>query len=196
MTIRLQRVAAVAAIGLLLTSCAAIKSVPAGPAKVGSAQVTLGREWSDVSLMMPGRSKKVRLLSIDGPLLNRLYLSDGLLPGDYLIKAPSKDRPTPIIRTGMSTSERIEFVADSLSAAGFLRVETSKPRAAKVDGQSGVRFDVSAKTAEGLDIAGAAVAVHAGDRTYVAIYVAPAEHYFNAVLPEVEQVFNSLKLKS
>ncbi|WP_333585743.1 hypothetical protein [Phenylobacterium sp.] len=196
MTVILRPVSAAVAASLLLASCASIASVPAGPVSVGSAQAQLGREWSDITLLTPDRSKKVKLLTIDGPLLNRLYISDGLAPGDYIVRASAKERPTPTIRSGMSASERMEFVADSLAAGGLLRVETSRPAPATIDGHAGVRFDISAKSAEGLDIAGVAVAVQAGDKTYVAIFVAPAEHYFAALLPEAERVFSSLKLKS
>jgi len=177
--------------GVLLAGCTAISSVPAGPATVGATQVTLGREWSDVSLLMNSRSKKVRLLSIDGPLLNRLYVSDGLVVGDYLVKPAAKERPTPVIRADMSVTERIEFVTDSISAMDFQRVEAARPRAAKLDGNPAVRFDVTAKTKEGLDVKGTVLAAEVKGKTYVVIYLAPAEHYYDAMLPEVEQVMAS-----
>lgn len=179
----------------LLAGCAGITKAPAGPAKVGSTQVTLGRDWSDVSALMVGRSKKVRLLSLDGPLLNRLYVSDGLTPGDYLVKPVAKERPTPVVRADMSVSERIEFVVDSVSAMGFQRVEAGKPRPAPVGGHPGVRFDLTAKTSEGLDLAGSALAAEAGGKTYVVIYLAAAEHYYAANLSEVESIMASAQLK-
>lgn len=183
-------IAAVAS-GVLLAGCAAISSVPAGPAKIGSAQVTLGREWSDVSALMNGRSKKVRLLTIDGPLLNRLYISDGLSVGDHLVKPAAKERPTPVIRADMSVSERIEFVIDSISAMDFQRVEASRPRPAKLDQNAAVRFDVTAKTKEGLEVRGTALSAEVKGKTYVVIYLAPTEHYYEATLPEIESIMAS-----
>lgn len=178
---------------LAVSACAAISNVPAGPMKVGSAEVTLGRDWSDISTIMTGSVKKVRVLSIDGPLLNRLYVTDGLSAGESLIKAPSKDRPTPTLREGMNSSERMEFVADSVAAMGYQRVETQRPRPAKFGDASGVRFDISARTEDGLDVLGTAMAAEAGKKSYFVLYLAPAEHYFQAGLPEVEKVIASAR---
>ncbi|WP_332771290.1 hypothetical protein [Phenylobacterium sp.] len=180
---------------LSLAACATITPAPAGPLKVGSgANVTLGRQWSDISLVMPGRHKKVRVLSIDGPLLNRLYLTDGLAPGDYLIKPLAKERPTPLVRADMSATERMEFVTDSISAMDYQRVTLAKPRPAKLGEASGVRFDVSAQTAEGLEIKGVAAVAETGGKIYVILYLAPAEHYFAATLPEAEAVMASARV--
>jgi hypothetical protein len=177
----------------LLASCGGIPRVAPGPLKVGSAQVTVGRNWSDVTALLPGASKKVRVLSIDGPLLNRLYVTDGLAPGDYLVKRQAKERPTPLIRSDMTVTERIEFVADSLSAMDYQRVETSRPRPATLNGKPGVRFDIAAKTEDGLDIKGAAVAAEVEGRTYLVVYLAPQQHYYEATLAEVEAIMASAR---
>lgn len=176
---------------LALSGCAAISSAPAGPLKVGDASVTLGREWSNISAIAPNRSKKVVLLSIDGPALNRLYVSDALAPGDFLVRPASKQQPTPVVRADMSASERIEFVADSVAAMDYQRVQVVRPRPAKFDGRSAVRFDLTALTSDGLEISGTALVAESDGRTHVMIYLAPAEYYFSAYLPEVEQVFAS-----
>jgi hypothetical protein len=190
----MRKIAVITAIALLLgvAGCAGVTSTPAGPMKLGGGQVTLGREWSDISQIMPARSKKVRLLSIEGPLLNRLYLTEGLIAGDYMIKAAAKERPTPTVRTDMSVSEEIEFVADSVSAMDYLHVETSHPRPLKFGAAPGVRFDIAASTKDGLEIRGVgAVARGAKGQIYVILYLAPAEHYFDATLADVESVIAS-----
>lgn len=175
-----------------LSACASVTSAPAGPMKLGAGQVTLGREWSDISQIMPARSKKVRLLSIEGPLLNRLYVTEGLVAGDYMIRPAAKERPTPTVRADMSLSEQIEFVSDSVSAMDFLRVQTSHPRPMKFGQAPGVRFDIEASTRDGLEMKGlGAVAKGAGGALYVIIYLAPAEHYYGASLTEVEGVIAS-----
>jgi hypothetical protein len=175
-----------------LSACASVTSAPAGPMKLGAGQVTLGREWSDISQIMPARSKKVRLLSIEGPLLNRLYVTEGLVAGDYMIKPMAKERPTPTVRADMSVSEQMEFVSDSVSAMDYLRVQTSHPRPVKFGQAPGVRFDIEASTREGLEIKGlGAVAKDAGGALHVIIYLAPAEHYYDASLQEVEGVIAS-----
>ena len=118
--------------GLLgLSACSSVTSAPAGPYKLGAAQVSLGRQWSDLSAITPNRVKRLRVLSIDGPLLNTLYLTEGLSVGEALVRAPSKERPTPRVRAGMTSSERIEFVTESVAAMGYQRVESARPRAGK-----------------------------------------------------------------
>ncbi|HEY8574317.1 hypothetical protein [Phenylobacterium sp.] len=184
----------IGALALALAACATVTSAPQGTFAVGQGyQVNLGREWSDISNIMTGRPKNVRLLSIDGPLLNRLYLTDGLAPGQFLVKPAKRERPTPTYRANMAATELVEFVADSVAALDYQRVETSNLRPTKFVGADGVRFDISAQTAEGLDMAGTASVAEAGGKLYVILYLAPKEHYFAATLPEVEQVMASAR---
>jgi hypothetical protein len=188
------RTLACAAVLLALTACTTVTLAPAGPYAVGGQSVTLGRSWSDISIIMPGRPKTVRLLSIDGPLLNRLYIADGLTSGQFLVKPLRKERPTPTWKSGMSPNEQVEFVADSVSALDFQRVETSALRPARVGGVDGLRFDIAGKTAEGLDISGLAQIAESGGRLYVILYLAPSEHYFAAQRSEVEGIMTSARL--
>lgn len=187
------RIAVIAA-ALALRACATVVAAPAGPYEVASGYtVDLGRQWSDMTKVVLNRGKKVRLLTIDGPLLNRLYLVDGLAPGDYVVKPASKEQPTPVYRANMSPTELVEFVADSAAALDYQRVETSGLRPVKFGGADAIRFDLAAQTKEGLDIAGTAVVVERAGKLYVSLYLAPKEHYYDAYLPEVEKVFASAR---
>jgi hypothetical protein len=185
------RALACAALLLGLSACTTVTLAPAGAYAVGSHGVTLGRSWSDISIILPGRPRNVRLLSIDGPLLNRLYIADGLTDGQFLVKPMRKERPTPTWRSGMSPSEQVEFVTDSVAAMDYQRVETSDLRPTTVAGADGMRFDLSAKTAEGLDISGMAQVVETGGKLFLILYLAPSEHYFGAQKAEVEGIMAS-----
>jgi hypothetical protein len=194
MTLSSLRVPAFACVAALaLGACVSVVSAPAGPYQVGAAQVTLGHEWSDISAVMNGRPPKVRLLSMDGPLLNRLYVTDGLAPGEFMVKPTARERPTPTYRAGMSPSERIEFVTDSMAALDYQRVEMDNPRPARFGKADAVRFDLKAKTKEGLDTSATALVAEYKGRLYVVLYIAPTEHYFAAELPEVETVLGSVR---
>ena len=149
-----------------------------------------------VSNIMVGRPANMHLLSIDGPLLNRLYLTEGLAPGDFLVKPVAKERPTPTYRGGMSAHERVEFITDSVAALDYQRVDTTNLRPAIFNGVNGLRFDITAKTKDGLDMDGAAEVVEVAGKLYVMLYLAPHEHFFAATLPEVETVFASAKTVS
>jgi hypothetical protein len=185
---------AVVTLALALSACATIVSAPAGPYKVANGYtVDLGRQWSDISGTVLNRGKKVRLLSIDGPLLNRLYLIDGLAPGDFIVKPASKQSPTPIYRSGMSPTELVEFVTDSAAAMDYQRIETSGLRPVTFAGGEGMRFDLAAQTTGGLEMAGTAVVAERSGKLYVSLYLAPREHYYEVYLPEVEKVFGSAR---
>ncbi len=194
MLIRSFKMAALALSGLALAGCVEITSAPPGPFKVGGAQVTLGHEWSNMNAVTPLRSAKVTLLTVDGPLLNRLYISDALTPGEGLVLSAVKEKPAPTIKSGLSNAERIEFVTDSIAALDYQRVQALKPRPGSYAGHPGVRFDISANTADGLDVVGTALAAEVDGKTYVILYLAPSEHYFQANLAEVEQIIASAKL--
>jgi hypothetical protein len=188
------RLLAASALLMSLSACVSVTSAPAGPYKIGTATVTLGHEWSDISAIMFARPAKVRLLSMDGPLLNRLYVTDGLAPGEFMVKPAAKERPTPTYRAGMAPTELVEFVTDSVAALDYQRVETDNLRPAKVGSADGLRFDLKAKTKEGLDISGAAQVAEVGGKLYVVLFLAPSEHYYAAELPEVETVLGSVKV--
>lgn len=191
---RLLRNLAAAASFLALSACASFTLAPAGPFAAGGSQVTLGRSWTDLNGPIWGLPKGVRLLTIDGPLLNRLYIADGLKAGEVLVRATSKERPTPAWRAGLSPNEQVEFVADSISAMDYQRVETSGLRPAKVAGADGMRFDITAKTPAGLEISGLAQIVETGDRLYLILYLAPSEHYFAATRAEAESIMDSARM--
>lgn len=178
---------------LALSACTTIKNAPMGPYAAGSGySVTLSRQWSDITAIMLYQAKGVHLLSVDGPLLNRLYITDGIAPGGFMLKPAAKEQPTPTYRTGMSQIELIEFVADSVTALEYQRVETVNPRPARFAGGNAVRFDITAKTKEGLDISGTALVAERGGKAYVILYLAPTEHYYRALLADVEKTMDSV----
>ena len=187
--------AALGACILALAGCSTFTPVPPGPFAAGANyQLTLGRQWTDVSKMVLGNPKQVRILSIDGPILNRLYVTDGLAPGGYIVKPLAKERPTPTYRTGSSPTELVEFVADSVAALDYARVETSGLRPAKFADAEALRFDIKAKTPAGLEVSGAALVCERNGKLYVLLYLAPTEHYFAANLPEVETILGSARM--
>ena len=183
--------AAVAATAAL-SACTTVTLAPAGPYAVGkSSGVTLTRAWSDFTPI--SGLKKVRLLSIDGPALNRLYLSEGLSTGDYIVQPMNRrEATTPVYDASMSVTEHVEFVANSVTAMPYQRVATSAVRPVQINGVRGVRFDIDAATESGLIIKGRGQAVKIDDKLYVAVYLAPGEHYFAESLSAAEAAMDSV----
>ena len=107
-----KKLAIVVALVTSLSACASITLAPAGAFEVGGgASVQLDRAWNDVSGVWTDRPKKVRLLSLDGPLLNRLYLTEGLVEGDVMVRSPRRESRTPIYAASMSINEQVELLA-------------------------------------------------------------------------------------
>lgn len=186
-----------AAASLALAACVTVVDAPEGAYAVGTDYgVTLTRHWSDISAIMNARPKKVHLLSVDGPLLNRLYLTEGLSPGDFIVKPTAKDKPTPTYKSDLSPTEVVEFVSDSVGALDYLKVETSNLRPQHFADGDAMRFDITARTTDGLDISGTSLAYEQHGRLYVILFLAPTEHYYADALPEVEAIMKSANLRA
>ena len=183
------------AITVALSSCISIKDAPAGAFAVGPHYgVTLGRQWSDISELWPNRPSSARLLTIDGPSLNRLYVTDGIAPGGWLIQPVRNATRTPTYRADMSPTELVEFVTDSVAGFDFLRVETQNLRPARFAGSDALRFDLTAATRPGLEMRGTALVAEHEGRLYLILYLAPSEHYYSATLQEVEGIMSSVRV--
>lgn len=176
---------------VLLSGCATIKLAPAGAfsARGTDLQVTLTRAWSDLTgagQQPPG----VRLLTVDGVLLNQLYVAS-IEPGGALVKIADRDTPRPTYRADMTQTELVEFVIDSLATFGYQEPQSTALRPQTLAGAQGVRFDISARTQPGLNISGTGLVAHANGKLQMLLFLAPSEHYYGAFLPEIESVFAS-----
>lgn len=189
----LQRLFLILAVLVFVAACATTGAVPAGPYAVGSQRVTLGRPWSDISAATPGLPGNLRLLSIDGPRLNRLYITDGLRAGEGLVRVRERARRVPAWRPGMTAAEQVEFIVDSVAAMDYRRVEVTDLCPARMGDADALRIGIAARTEEGLEIAGLAQLAEVGGRLYVILYLAPAEHYFAAGRTEAEAVMASAR---
>lgn len=193
MTNTLARVYAIVVAGAVLAGCTSVSMAPAGPYNVGGGtSVALDRPWNDASAIWVNRPKKVRMLTLDGPALNRLYLTEGLVEGDVLARSPRRESHTPVYAAAMTVTEQVEFVSQSLSALGYERVVTTRIRPAEVGGERAARFDIAASNAGGLQISGIGQVLQRDGKLYVAVYMAPTEHYFEASRASAENAMQSL----
>jgi hypothetical protein len=180
-------------LALSAAACTTIPAVPAGPYAVGGNQVTLDRQWSDVTIFAPNGRKSVKLLSINGPLLDDLYISNGLAPGAFLFKPASKETPTPTVRAGMTPTEQVEFVTDNLAVLGYQRIEVTSLKPGKTaSGETAIRAQISAKTKSGLDVSVLTQVLQVKDHLYLVMYAAPTEHYYGASLKQAEAAMDSM----
>lgn len=181
---------AAAAGSALLAGCATVTLAPTGAYKTANAfNVTLARPWSDMTGMLMPRPVGVRLLTMDGPALNQLYLAS-LAPGAPLFRPADRDTPVVTYRADMSDTELVEFVIDSLAVA-YQDPQSTGLRPQMLAGASGVRFDIAARTSAGLNMSGTALVARAGDKLNLMLFLAPSEHYYSAFAGEVEAIFAS-----
>jgi len=177
---------------LFIAGCATGRLVN-GPVENAGATITLSREWSDITFLLPSpRPRNVKLLSIDGPQLNRLYLA-ALRPGESLLRPRDRDTPRPTYHADMSDTELVEFVVDCV-AQEYQSPEAGALRPQNMGAVPGVRFDIATRTAEGLDISGTALVARQGERLHLLLFLAPTEHYYAALLPDVDAIFASARI--
>jgi hypothetical protein len=177
----------------LVASCGSLSAVT-GPFKVGSAySVDLKKTWSTVTLFSLNR--EVKYLTIDGPLLNNFYLTEGLAVGRSMIRTPVKSRPMPIVKSDMSETELAEFVVDTVAAFGYEGVASQNLRPSKFGSADAVRFDLTAKTDEGLEISGTAQVALVNSKVHVMLFLAPGEYFYPNLLSEIDHVFGSATLR-
>ncbi len=162
---------------------------------VGSAyNVTLQKTWSSISLF--NLNREVKYLTIDGPLLNNFYLTEGLAVGKSIVRTTLKSRPMPVVRRDMTENELAEFVVDTVAAFGYEGVVSSNLRPTKFGAADGLRFDIGAKTDAGLDISGTAQVALVSGKVHVMLFLAPGEYFYPTLLSEVNGVFGSASLRA
>lgn len=187
----IRRAFVAAAFAVALSGCASGGLVEPGPTQAGAGAftVTPTRQWSDLTFLLNPRPPGVRMLSIDGPFLNRLYLAE-IQSGQSLVRPADRDTPRPLYRTDLTDTELVEFVIDCI-AVEYQSPTATALRPQMFAGRPGVRFDIETLTARGLRVSGTALVSRNGDRLQVMLYLAPSEHYYAELLPEVERIFAS-----
>jgi hypothetical protein len=182
----------IAALALVIAGCASVVAVPPGPYVVSpSMTLNIGRIWTDFSPILPNQPKKVKMLSIDGPLLNRLYVGSDLVAGEGLTKPANKEVRVPTVKAQMSGIEQIEFLKDSMASFDFRNVTTSRPRQVQLSGKPAIRVDLSGSAQDGLEFAATGIMQKNGDTYNVLLFAAPKEHYFGVILSEFNQLAGS-----
>jgi hypothetical protein len=182
------------ALTLGLSACGGATAVT-GNFPVGAAyNVTLQKTWSSIPLF--NLNREVKYLTIDGPLLNNFYLTEGLAVGKSIVRTTMKSRPMPVIKRDMSENELAEFVVDTVAAFGYEGVTSSNLRPTKFGAAEGMRLDLNAKTDSGLDISGTAQVALVAGTVHVMLFLAPGEYFYPTLLNEVDGVFASANLRS
>jgi hypothetical protein len=177
----------------LLASCASggtSRLVQPGANQAGKLTLQSEMEWTRAT------STRSQMWTMDGELLNLLYLIPTVKEGDYIFlgQRESKRRPdAPYYHKGMREDELRDLVADGLLNAGFVAVQPTHLQPATFGDRSGLRFDVTLETGEGLKYQ-ALVAMFEHDQGLaLAIFLAPSEYYFPRDADKVSRMLDTLR---
>ncbi|MCI4569262.1 hypothetical protein [Lysobacter sp. CFH 32150] len=180
---------------LLLAGCASSggRLVQPGANPAGS-RLTIDSEmeWTRMSTM------RYQLWTIDGELLNRLYLVPAVREGEYIFlghRQTTRRPDGPFYKRGMRADELRDLVADGLRMSGAVNVVSTNLRPIDFGGREGLRFDFSLSNEEGLAYQGMAAAFEHEKGLALAIFLAPREYYYPRDAEKVSKMLDTLRWK-
>ncbi len=185
---------AIAALALLLTACASGGPlVTAGRTTAGDdLSIEAGMEWTRMGDL------REQLWTIDGPLLNSLYLIPTVRERDFVFLGQRQTKRRPdgaFYHRGMRPDELRDLIADGMRAAGAVNVTTSNLRPATFGNREGFRFEMTMDSASGLKYKAMAAAFEHEKGLALALYYAPAEYYYPRDAAKVDVMLDSLRWK-
>ena len=178
----------------LLAACAGGGPlVRPGPQVVGGRLVIdAGMEWTRMT------GYREQLWTMDGPLLNSLHLIPGVREREFIFLGERQTRRRPdgaFYRRGMRPDELRDLIVDGMRAAGAVNVTTSNLRPASFGGREGLRFEMAMDNAQGLKYRAMAAAFEHERGLALALFYAPAEHYYPRDEAKVSVMLDTLRLK-
>lgn len=190
-----RRIAAALLLALLLAGCASSGRplVEPGPNPAGGKlMIDSEMEWTRMSTL------RFQLWTIDGELLNRLYLIPGVREREYIFlgRRQTNRRPDgPFFQPGMRADEQRDLILDGLRAAGAVNLVATNLRPVDFGGREGLRFEFSMANEEGLKYQGMAAAFEHERQLALALFLAPSEYYYPRDAAKVDRMLNTLRLK-
>lgn len=189
--------AVVLAAMLALPGCATLGG-SSGPLVRAASVQPIGKHYAVTAPLdyqrLVSRDPPGQLWTVNGPLLDAVYLYGGLKPGAALLDA-TPDAKLPRVRAGMAAHEVAELVADTLRSTGATQVETPEIAPAPFGTLPGFRFTLRFTAADGLDYQGLALGATRGDELLLIYFAAPRLHFFPGYTAAVEKLFASVTVR-
>jgi hypothetical protein len=195
MIVRILRTLALAALLPALAACAGgggrlVKPGP-NPAS-GRLMIDSEMEWTRMS------ASRYQLWTMDGELLNRLYLIPRVREREFIFLGQRQTRRRPdgaFYHRGLRADELRDLILDGLRASGTADVEATNLRPARFGNRDGLRFEFSLANPEGLRYRGMAAAFEHEKGLALAIFLAPGEHYYPRDAEKVSKMLETLRLR-
>ncbi len=135
--------------------------------------------------------------TLNGPLLDGLTFIGGLEDGKRIVQQRRKaDRKVPNFSADMSPQDIASMIESFYRIrAGSTRFEMTGLQPRTFLGQPGFQFDYAHLGGDEVERRGRAVGAIVERRFYLALFDAARMHYFDAGLPEFEQIVESARLR-
>lgn len=167
--------------------------VSPGPNPAGSRlSINSEMEWTRIS------TQRFQLWTIDGELLNRLYIIPGVRERDYIFLGARQTRRRPdgpFYQPGMRADEVRDLIIDGLLASGAINISATNLRPAQFGAYEGLRFEMTMANEEGLEYQAMAAAFEHDRQLALAIFLAPSEHYYPRDAAKVSRMLETLRWK-
>ena len=177
----------------LLVACGGGPLVQPGPQQVGNRlSLDSDMEWTRI----PG--PRYQLWTMDGELLNRLYLVPAVREREYIFLGERQSRRRPdgaFYHPGARPDDIRDLIVDGLAASGAVNIRTENLRPASFGVHSGVRFEMRLANEEGLEYRGMAAAFEHDRTLALALFLAPAEYYYPRDAAKVDRMLGTLRWK-
>ena len=192
---RMLQTAVIVPICLLLAACSTGGAlVKPGPTIAsGKLMIDSEMEWTRVYT-----GTRYQLWSIDGELLNRLYLIPTVREKEFIFLGERQTKRRPdgaFYHRGLRPDELRDLILDGLRAAGTANVEARDLRPATFGNREGLRFEFSLANEEGLKFKGMAAAFEHEKGLSLAIFMAPSEYYYPRDEAKVSKMLGTLRLR-
>lgn len=189
---RLTRLLALLALGLCLAACSGGGPlVKPGTNTAGSRLIIDSEmEWTRFS------GSRYQVWTMDGELLNRLYLIPAVREGEhvFLVTRQSRRRPDgAFFHSGARPDEIRDLIVDGLAAAGAINIRTENLRPATFGQYEGVRFEIRLTNQEGLEYQAMAAAFEHDRTLALVLFIATSEYYFPRDAAKVDRMLGTLR---
>lgn len=182
---------------LLLILLAACSSggplVKPGPNPAGGRlMIDSDMEWTRFS------GPRYQLWTIDGELLNRLYLIPNVREREFIFLGQRQTQRRPdgaFYHRGMRADELQDLILDGLRQAGAVNLQAANLRPVQFSGRDGLRFEFELHNDEGLKYRGMAAAFEHDTGLALALFMAPATYYYPRDAARVERMLGTLRLR-
>lgn len=179
---------------LLLAACAsgAPLVTPGRTTAGGDLSIDAGMEWTRMG------TPREQLWTIDGPLLNSLYLVPTVREGEFIFLGQKQTKRRPdgaFYHRGMRPDELRDLIADGMRATGAVNVTTSNLRPISFGGREGLRFEMTLDSESGLKYRAMAAAFEHDKGLALALFYAPVEYYYPRDEAKVNAMLDTLRWK-